>query len=146
MADKKDDSQFSDAVAIATKVAVEALQAGQRATAAPPKAFCVPTGSECPECSQPAFITEKGLKYSCGSKHVKMIVMPNESAHFPGLCLNGVWYKSTIGQPISVPADNDFPSMLNAWDAQEREAQTGRKINPSKYNPISRPPKATNAA
>lgn len=142
--DKKND--FADAVAIATKVAVEAFQNGQRAVAAPHKAFCLPTGQQCPDCAQPAFITEKGLKFSCGGKHAKMTVLPQETNHFPGLCLNGVWYKSQDGRPITVPAENDFQEMLNKWDVQEREAQTGRKIRPSSYNPITRPPKADTQA
>lgn len=147
MADnKKDDDKFLEAVSIATKVAAEALVAGQKSAAPAVKPFCVPTGAQCSDCGQPAFVTEKGLMYACNSKHVKMMVMPNETAHFPGLCLNGVWYKSTQGQPITVPANNDFQSYLNEWDRQEREYQTGRKITPSQYNPISRPPKASNVA
>ena len=144
MADnKKDDSQFAEAVALATKIAVETATKVAQPKA---QAFCHPVGSQCSECGQPAFITEKGLKYACSGTHAKMVVMPQEAEHFPGIQLNGVWYKSHNFNPVTVPAENDFQEILNRWDVQEREYRTGRKINPRSYNPVSRPPKADNVA
>lgn len=149
MADqKKDDSQFTEAVALATKIAVEtAMKATLGAQVqAPVRPFSHSTGAQCSECGQHAFITEKGLRYACDGAHTKMVVQPAEAEHFPGVCVNGVWYHSRDSRPITVPAANDIQEQLNRWDAQEREYRTGRKINPRNYNPVSRPPKAENVA
>lgn len=73
------------------------------------------------------------LKVACKGEHSEMVVWPIDPLSqqvFDGLQLNGVRYCSNgDGHKISVPAQNDFASMLCNFEKNERETRMGRKAS-----------------
>lgn len=68
----------------------------------------------------------------CREKHVKMLVAPKNRhllKDWPGIFLNGKWYKSTDGRtPINVPAENDFKYRINQWENSMQEFKASRSV------------------
>lgn len=150
MADKKEEVKkeepktqldpIVEATALAAKILGETLAAKQPG----PRKFRTVTTGQCSECGQPQYVTEAGLGYACEGSHSQMVVWPQEDKYWPGICLNGVWYKSNgPGHLVTVPKNNNFQQHLELWDRQEREYRTGREVRPSSYNVLKRPPVAT---
>lgn len=68
----------------------------------------------------------------CREQHVKMLVAPRNRhllKDWPGIFLNGKWYKSTDGRtPITVPKENDFQYRINQWENSMEEFKASRTV------------------
>ena len=133
------------AIPLGMRLAAEANRAGQPPA---PKQFIkrTPTGSHCQDCGQAEFVDSSGVFYACQGKHVKMSVMSSfNEKWFQGWECNGVTYRSNFaGHLVTLPADNEAAKFIENWERQERESERGRRIVPSQYSAITRPPTASN--
>lgn len=69
---------------------------------------------------------------ACKGKHRKLVVLPRDARTaqwFPGFFLNGVKYRSNHpGHAITVPAESNPESFVEAFEEQEDYIRNGRSI------------------
>jgi hypothetical protein len=114
------------ALAEALPAAVQiAMQVANTPRATPQEAVAAVETGRCQDCNQPII---RG-KYACNKEHRTACIFPEESPeYFPGLGLNGHWYKSNgFGHYVMIPKDFNAEEMLRRWDLSEKEARTGKK-------------------
>lgn len=115
------------ALPIATMAAVSAGNASAQAAANVQATAALAArelkGRRCGKCRQ--------LVAACKDKHVKMVVYPKSELFadlFPGIAINGVWYRSNSrSHAITIPAESDIPMMLQNFE--HREESNIKSIN-----------------